>query len=152
MEILGPARNRSLSISDEGEALSRLFKRSATLVLVPTQSTVVEAYGKAPVGSRYGVHAVLSDAYAMISGAANAVWRFAPFASKAVDPPPPPPRREGRRVGTAESNIRTLGDRTDDDSEIRHYNGNQVSQSASTNGASLLNASLTRLPSFAVEP
>lgn len=127
MEILGPARNRSLSISDEGEALSHLFKRSATLVLVPTQSTVVEAYGKAPVGSGYGVHAILSDAYAMISGAANAVWSFAPFASKAVDPPPPPPRREGRRVGTAESNIRTLGDRTDDDSERRHYNGNQSS-------------------------
>jgi len=129
MEILGPARNRPLSISDESETLSSLFKRSATLVLVPTQSVISEAYHNTSTAkSGYGVHGVLSQAYAMISGAVNVVWSFAPFASGTVDPPPPPPpRREGRRVGTADSNVRTLGSQNDD-SERRYYNGNQVSQ------------------------
>jgi hypothetical protein len=133
MEILGPSNNRPLDISDENVPLSTLFKRSATLVLVPIQSITSAAYSGAGAAAAT-THGILSQAYSLISGALNTVWGWTSFAPRAEEPPPPPPPRrvrgEGRRVGTASTTagVRTLGDQQqkDDAADKKYYNGNQV--------------------------
>jgi hypothetical protein len=155
MEILGPSRNRSLDITDENSALSSLFKRSATLILVPTATVPSVAYETATSGST--IHAVISTAYRIVAGAFGAVWSVgsyvsAPLRSETEATPSTdrgPPRRGGIRLSattpvipaspatpanpatTTDSsrcdNVRTLHDRRDDRTEDRrYYNGNQV--------------------------
>jgi hypothetical protein len=134
MEILGPSNNRPLDISDENVPLSTLFKRSATLVLVPIQSITSAAYAGAGAAAAT-THGILSQAYSLISGALNTVWSWGSFAPRAEEPPPPPPpsrrtRGEGRRVGTSSTTagVRTLRDQQqqDESGEKKYYNGNQV--------------------------
>ncbi|KAA8901582.1 hypothetical protein FN846DRAFT_115293 [Sphaerosporella brunnea] len=124
VEILGPSDNRSLGISDESLPLSTLFKRSATLVLVPIETTASTAYS----GATATGHGILSHAYGLISGALNTVWNWSSFAPMTEEPlPPPPPRREGRRVGTVATRVRTLRDQEEDAEQKKYYNGNQLS-------------------------
>jgi len=129
MEILGPARNHSLDISDESVPLGQLFRRSATLVLVPTTTFTSEAYESA---ARTGV---ISQAYGMISGALSAVWNLTTFSPRAGNderpgpPPPPLPQSGSARPGGGphrNDRVRTLHDRNDEN-ERRYYNGNQLS-------------------------
>jgi len=130
MEILGPARNRSLDISDESVPLGQLFKCSATLVLVPTTTFTTGAYESA---ARAGV---VSQAYGMISGAFSAVWNLTTFSPRADSderqgPPPPPPQTQGGSAqpgggSSRNDRVRTLHDRSDEN-ERRYYNGNQLS-------------------------
>ena len=137
-----------LSISDEKHALGDLFKRSATLVLVPTQTYTSAAYENATSAST----GLLSRAYGLVSGAVSAVWNLTNSAPQTEDRPPPS-RRGGERVGTGAdvrrpvpsgSQVRTLGDQDRDSDERKYYNGNQVcfthghswSEQALTNGNS----------------
>jgi hypothetical protein len=130
VEILSPSNNRSLGISDETLPLSSLFKRSATLVLVPTQTYTSTAYENPSISS----HTILSQAYGLISGALDAVWRLGSFAPRTEETPPPPPRRQTlggdpRRAPPgrgAPNHVRTLRDQGEDKDERKYYNGNQV--------------------------
>ncbi|CCX30266.1 Similar to UBX domain-containing protein 7; acc. no. P38349 [Pyronema omphalodes CBS 100304] len=131
VEILSPSNNRSLGISDETLPLSSLFKRSATLVLVPTQTYTSAAYENPSISS----HTILSQAYGLISGALDAVWRLGSFAPRTEETPPPPPRRQTlggdpRRAPpgrSAPNQVRTLRDQGEEKDERKYYNGNQLS-------------------------
>lgn len=131
MEILGPSNNRPLTISDENLTVGSLFKRSATLVLVPTQSYTSVAYETAASAGT----GLFSQAYGMISGAVSAIWNLSNFAPR-TEEQPPPSRRGGERVGggddarrpgpSGSSQLRTLRDQSVDRDERKYYNGNQV--------------------------
>jgi hypothetical protein len=126
-EILGPSRNRPLSISDENLPLSSLFKRSATLVLVPTQTFTSAAYASATTTGT----GLLSQAYGMVSGVLNAVWSYTAFAPREEERPPPPARQsegedERRAQISGSGHVRTLRDHGEDGDDRKYYNGNQV--------------------------
>ncbi|KAF8249709.1 hypothetical protein K440DRAFT_205968 [Wilcoxina mikolae CBS 423.85] len=127
MEILGPSRNRPLSISDEKLPLSSLFKRSATLVLVPTQTFTSAAYENATTAGT----GILSQAYGMVSNVLNAVWSYTAFTPRTEERPPPARQSEEedpkKPQASGSGHIRTLRDQGEDKDDRKYYNGNQLS-------------------------
>ncbi|KAF8525676.1 hypothetical protein BDD12DRAFT_82909 [Trichophaea hybrida] len=126
MEILGPSRNRPLSISDEKLPLSSLFKRSATLVLVPTQTFTSAAYANATTAGT----GILSQAYGMVSNVLNAVWSYTTFTPRAEERPPARQSEEEeprKPQASGSGHVRTLRDQGEDKEDRKYYNGNQLS-------------------------
>ncbi|KAF3390649.1 hypothetical protein F1880_008947 [Penicillium rolfsii] len=136
--VLTPLPSRTLSASEESQALQDLgLGSTANLVMIPVAS-YTEAYTAAVANSlpARGIYAVINGVYSAVSStvssATSLVRSFigygssAPEGSAPAPPPSPPPPETIRRRRTSGLNIRTLHDQRGERDESQFYNGNQL--------------------------
>lgn len=134
--VLTPLPSRTLSMSEESQALQDLgLGSTANLVMVPVAS-YTEAYASAAAGlPARGISAVYNVVSSVASSATSLVGSFIGYGSSAPESEmqassSTPPSSEGtRRSRTGGLNIRTLHDQQNERDDSQFYNGNQVSLS-----------------------
>jgi hypothetical protein len=134
--VLTPLPSRTLSMSEESQALQDLgLGSTANLVMVPVAS-YTEAYASAAAGlPARGISAVYNVVSSVASSATSLVGSFIGYGSSAPESETQassstPPSSEGtRRPRTGGLNIRTLHDQQNERDDSQFYNGNQVSLS-----------------------
>lgn len=128
--ILTPLPSRTLSVTEESQALQDLgLGSTANLVMVPVQS-YTEAYsaaGSLPVRAISGVY---NAVYSIAGTATGLVGSFFGYGTAAPanesGSPPAPPTDNARRPRPSGPNIRTLRDQQEGRGDSQLYNGNQV--------------------------
>lgn len=126
--ILTPLPSRTLSVAEESQTLQDLgLGSTANLVMVPVQ-TYTEAYastGSLPVRGASAIYNIVSSVARTTTGLVGSLVGYGSNTSAGETPPTPAPAETSQRLRPSGPNIRTLGDRQDQDNS-QLYNGNQV--------------------------
>ncbi|KAJ5884991.1 hypothetical protein N7495_009501 [Penicillium taxi] len=131
--ILTPLPSRTLSFSEESQALRDLgIGSTANLAMVPVQ-TYTSAYasaGSLPVRGVSAVYNMVSSAAGAATGLVGSLLGYgsnpAPNESNASDTAPAPSPATTQRTRPSGLNIRTLRDQQNDRDDRQFYNGNQL--------------------------